>query len=1150
MSAAPLPEWLVELLPAAARAELQDALAGRARVRATALAPLARLLALCVAARTAREPLLVVVPEDADARRLADELDGLLGGEPAVLRLPALDADPYRGLPAHPSVAAQRVAALDRLAAGGPLVALVPVAGFLTPVPGRAAIRRWARDVRGGISLSLDGLAREAVSFGYRVVDVVGGPGDFARRGGLFDIWPPQEDAPLRVELFGDEVESVRRFDAGTQRTIGVVDGFRLLPAREAPIGPEQADRLLDALVGRARDVLADAEPTEEGLPRLLEEMLAGLEGAPRLYRDDVVPLQDLVPCTLVPWEPETLHDKLEARWEDLAQGHAEAQNAHVPPPAALYVDPAAVRARLDAAGLALAELPLVAEDGRAVLDLGGRTPRRYEGHVEALPKDLRRATDEGRPVVLVAKTPGRRERLKEILGEARLPFRTAEGDEPWEPGPGEIVLASGTLHEGVEFGGEGAIVLGENDLFGADPPPPPPRRRRSGGEAFVSDLRDLKQGDLVVHVDHGIGRYLGLSRRPVTGEELLLLEYASGDRLYVPVSRLDLVQKYSGGRESLQPLDRLGGPGWDRRRRKVSQAVEDMAEELLELYAKRKAVRAPAFQADSPWQREFEGAFPHELTQDQAEALADIKADLTAQRPMDRLLCGDVGFGKTEIAMRAAFKVAAEGYQVAVLAPTTVLAFQHLATFRARTAAWPIRTEMVSRFVTPQDAAATLEATAKGEVDILIGTHRLLSKDVKFKRLGLLVIDEEQRFGVRHKEQMKQLALGVHTLTLTATPIPRTLQLSLAGVRDMSVIETPPRNRHAIQTHLSPFAPSIVAAAVRNEVRRGGQIYYITPQVQGIEEVVGELRDLCPGVEIAHAHGQMPENTLEKVMLAFIRGDVQVLVATTIIENGLDIPRANTIVIREAHRFGLAQLYQMRGRVGRSDQRAYAYLLVPPRRDLSSDARRRLAALVEFTELGSGFRIAALDMEIRGAGEFLGARQSGHISAVGFELYAQLLEHAVRRLSGQPLPAPREPVAINLDVAAHLPEDYVPDPGQRLAVYKRLSSAEHVEEVRALLEETEDRFGPLPDAARNLFRIGELRIAAEAQGAVSIDWSGDAVSVRFGERPKLDADRLISLVRTDSGVRLSPAGVVRLRVPDPRADRIAAASLALKKLA
>ncbi len=1152
------PDWLPDLLPGSLVGGLAASLAGRgAPVLASSLSPVGRALALAAVARDAARSLLVLVADDATARSLAGELAALLAprGIPA-LRLPRLDADPWRGIPAHPAVAAERVAVLDRLARGGPLVVVAPVDALLVPVPGPGTVRSWGREIAVGAEVDLDRLARELVAGGWRAADVVTSPGDFARRGGVFDAWPPQEDAPLRVELFGDEVESIRSFDPATQRTTGRVTGFRLLPAREAPIGPGQADRLLDLLVGRAREVLAEAPATEEGLPRLLEEMLAGLEGAPRLYRDDLVPLDAWPGIVPVSWEPDDLLARLEAAWEDLEAAHREAEGDRLPPPRRVCVPPERVRRLVREAPLALSAVPL-AEDRREAIDLGARPAPSCEGGPTGVLPLLRRELARGGRVVLLARAPGRLDRLAEILEEGEIAHRRGDGEEPWPPGPGEVVLARGALPEGVEVSGEagggepgpGCLVLTDRELFGPEPPPPPPRRRR-GGEAFLSDLRDLGEGDLVVHVDHGIGRYRGLTRRPGTGEELLVLEYAEGNRLYVPVTRLDLVQKYSGGEAALVPLDRLGGTGWERRRRKVRKAVEEIAGELLELYAQRRAARAHAFGPDTDWQREFEAAFPHELTADQAAALAEIKADLSRNRPMDRLLCGDVGYGKTEVALRAAFKVIQEGYQVAVLVPTTVLAFQHLRTFRARMAGWPVRVEMVSRFVPPRETREILAATERGEVDVLIGTHRLLGRDVRFRRLGLLVIDEEQRFGVRHKEAIKRLSLGVHVLAMSATPIPRTLQMSLAGVRDLSVIETPPRNRLAIQTRLVPWSGSLVAAAIRNELRRGGQVFYVYPRVRGIEEIVHRLRELVPEARIAHAHGQMTEGRLEQVMLDFVQGRADVLVATTIIENGLDIPRANTILVHDAHRFGLSQLYQMRGRVGRSDVRAWAWLLVPGRRQLAADARRRLAALVEFSDLGAGFRIAAMDLEIRGAGELLGARQSGHIAAVGFEMYARLLEDAVRRLRGEPPGEEPEPVAINLGIEAFLPEDYVPEPGHRLEVYKRLSRAATGEELRALEEEVRDRFGRLPDPVRNLFRVAALRLAAVAQGAVAIDWLGDAVAVRYGERPRVAPERIVRLVQEDEDVRLSPAGVVRVRVADPRMDRVAAASLALRKLA
>jgi transcription-repair coupling factor (superfamily II helicase) len=1150
MTSRSLPDWTVELLPAESRAALGAALRGEGpALHASSLARSARSLALAALSFSSDRPLLVVTPNDPIARALAPELGALLGAAEAetVQRFPATDADPYRGIAAHPALAARRVAVLDSLVDGRTQVVVAPVEALLVPVPAGATLARWARTIGRGSEVDLDELALAAVTAGYRVVDVVGSPGDFARRGGLFDIWPPQEPLPLRVELFGDEVDSVRRFEVATQRTVTAVERFRMLPAREAPIGTREADALLDRLFGRAREVLVDDLGDEEDVARLASDRLAGLEAAPRLYRDDLVALDRLLSVHVAVWEPEDCVERLRESWEDRERAHAEAEGRELPAPGELYEPLDGLLGRLDAAPVTLGDLP-AAPPGRRTLELGGRPPRHFEGNLDDVLAALRTAQARGRPILLLARTPGRRRRLLEVLDDAGIERRVEGDDQPWAPVPGELVVAEGALDEGFELAPDGPIVFAEPDIFGPDPAPPPPRVRRGEG-AFLGSLRDLKPGDLVVHVDHGVGRYTGLGRRPVTGEELLELEYGGGDRLFVPVSRLDLVQKYTGGERSLVPLDRLGGPGWDRRRSRVRKAVERIAGELLELYARRQAVRAPSFRGDSEWQREFEEAFPHALTEDQRSALAEIKQDLVGPRPMDRLLCGDVGYGKTEVALRAVFKVIESGYQAAVLVPTTVLASQHLATFRARMAAWPIRIEMVSRFASPAEVRERLAAVAAGDVDVLVGTHRLLARDVRFRRLGLLVIDEEQRFGVRHKEAIKKLAVGVHVLAMSATPIPRTLQMSLAGVRDLSVIETPPRNRLAIKTQLAPWSDSLLASALRAELRRGGQVFFIHPRVEGVERLRDQLAELVPEAQIGVAHGQLPEAQLERVMLDFVRGAVQVLVATTIIENGLDIPRANTIVVNQAHRFGLAQLYQMRGRVGRSDQRAYAYLLVPSRRELTPEARRRLGALVEFSDLGAGFRIAALDLEIRGAGELLGARQSGHIAAVGFEMYIGMLERAVRELRGQPIEHAPEPVSVNLGVEAHLPESLVPDPGQRLAIYKRISAAEHSDEVAALAEEAADRFGQLPEAARNLFRIARVRLEAAAQGAVSIDFADGFIAVRYGERPRVDADKIVDLLQRDPDVRVSPTGVVRLRVPDPRADRIAAASLALRKL-
>jgi transcription-repair coupling factor (superfamily II helicase) len=766
--------------------------------------------------------------------------------------------------------------------------------------------------------------------------------------------------------------------------------------------------------------------------------------------------------------------------------------------------------------------------------------PPSYKGRLQDLAGDLGRAAP-GLTTLFLMESAGRIERLAEVLNEYGRPPRVL-GPDGAGPLPGgtpsaarapagaapSILVAPGRLSQGFVLGGIGLQVLTEREVFGEHAEREVRRRKVA---AFSPDFRDLKVGDLVVHVEHGIGRYAGIARMGEgEGErDFMLLTYEGGDRLYVPIDRLDLVQRYSGIAGGARPrLDRLGGPGWERTRRKVRKAMEEMARDLLDLYAARKASRGHAFSPDTPWQKEFEEAFPYEETPDQTRAIAEVKADMESDVAMDRLICGDVGFGKTEVAMRAAFKAVMDGRQVAVLCPTTVLAFQHLNTFRERFSSWPARIEMISRFKTPREQRAILKAAAEGAIDVLIGTHRILSGDVRFRELGLLIVDEEQRFGVRHKEAIKAIKKNVDVLTLTATPIPRTLQMSLAGIRDMSVIETPPENRLAIQTAIVPFREGVIAASIRNELKRAGQVYFVHNRVESIGSMGNLIRKLVPEARVGIAHGQMSEGALERTMLSFLEGEFDVLLTTTIIENGLDIPRVNTLVVNRADRFGLAQLYQLRGRVGRSDRRAYAYLLVPARKALPPIARRRLKALQEFTALGSGFRIAAMDLEIRGAGNLLGAEQSGHIAAVGFEMYCQLLERAVREMKGE-APPPEFKAQINLGVDIKIPEEYIPDFSERLVLYKRISSAADDEELGRIRAQVRDLYGEVPRQADTLLALAALRLSAERFRVRSIDYGGGRVQVRFGEDAPVSPERLADLASRRPGVSLTPAGLLRL---------------------
>ena len=680
---------------------------------------------------------------------------------------------------------------------------------------------------------------------------------------------------------------------------------------------------------------------------------------------------------------------------------------------------------------------------------------------------------------------------------------------------------------------------------------------------AFLSDFRDLKIGDYVVHIDHGIAQFQGLFQLDMSGgtsaaadnyaraigattqakeakREFMLLVYAEGTKLYVPVERLDLVQKFSSGESSEPKLDKLGGIAWAKTKAKAKRAMRDMAEELLKLYAERKLAARKPFSSDSHWQAEFEAAFPYELTPDQATAVADVKKSMEEPMPMDRLLCGDVGYGKTEVAMRAAFKAVMDGKQVALLAPTTVLAYQHYQTFKSRFAAFPVTVDLLSRFRNAKEQKEVVEAIEKGRVDVIVGTHRILSRDMVFKDLGLVIVDEEQRFGVAHKERLKQLKKRVDVLTMSATPIPRTLNMSLMGLRDMSVIETPPRDRLAIQTNVVPFTEQIIRAAIEQELQREGQVFFVHNRVESIDEVAALIKRIVPQARIVVAHGQMGEKEMEEAVLDFVAHKFDVLVATTIIENGIDIPRANTIIINRADAYGLSQLYQLRGRVGRSNRRAYAYLLIPGEAALTPIARKRLAAIREFSDLGAGFRIAALDLELRGGGNLLGGQQSGHIDAIGFDLYCQMLERTVNELRGEDI-VEEITTQLNLGVDTRIPDEYINDMSQRLRTYKRIASARSDEELAKIKDEIADRYGRLLESVENLFAYAKVRREAEALGILAIDRIADSLSIRLSEKARINPEALMKFLSENPNAKFTPNGVlkVKLNEGDELAQRV-----------
>lgn len=758
-------------------------------------------------------------------------------------------------------------------------------------------------------------------------------------------------------------------------------------------------------------------------------------------------------------------------------------------------------------------------------IELQSRSPRKFHGNIKDFVNEIKsKANEKGQPL-FVFQSNGLAERFAEILRDYDVVLP-------------ENSTAIGDLSSGFEIPALDLIVQTETDIFGettqheyqrTTDKRPSTKSKRS---AFVSDFRDLKAGDFVVHVDHGIGRFEGLQVLETGGvsREFMLLIYAENAKLYVPVERLDLVSRYSSGEATAPTLDRLGGIGWQKTKAKAKRAMRDMADELLRLYAERKLVAGFAFSADTPWQKEFEDAFPYQLTPDQAAAIEDSKTDMQTNIPMDRLVVGDVGYGKTEVAMRAAFKAVMDGKQVAVLTPTTILAYQHLETFKQRFSAFPVNIELLSRFRSPKEQKEVVAKTEKGEVDILIGTHRILSNDVKLPKIGLVVVDEEQRFGVAHKEKLKQLKKKVDVLTLSATPIPRTLNMSLLGMRDLSVIETPPRDRLAINTQVVQFSEGVIKSAIEVELARNGQIFFIHNRVETIETIAAHIQKIVPNARIAVGHGQMNEKALENIMLDFIAYKYDILVATTIIENGIDIPRANTIIINRADNYGLSQLYQLRGRVGRSNRRAYAYLLIPSEIELTPIARRRLSAIREFSDLGAGFRIAALDLELRGAGNILGGQQSGQIDVLGFDLYTKMLERTIQELKGEEI-EDETSVSLNLGVDVSIPNDYINETSQRLRTYKRISSADSEDALRRIYAEINDRYGKMSESVENLFEYARLRRLAEELHIVSVDKTKGGFTVKLGENAKIAPEKLMQFLTENENSNFSPSGILRVAV-------------------
>lgn len=1132
----------VEKLPAFSRV-VSHLRANTSRIRVSGLNPSAKTLLVSQLQKALSRPVILIVRNNEAADELLPVMQAfseLVGGtsSDSVVSLPARDVLPFQNLSPHPEIQEQRAIALWKIATGAASIVIAPVAATILRLNSTEYYADLARTLRRGESFDTNSLLEHLNSVGYNSTDVVEMPGEYALRGGILDVYSPEADRPVRIEFFGDEVESIRKFDPATQRSSTPADEVVLLPFSETPVREELLAAIHARLSGKR---LAGSEEIIEQAVRAGEvtvfpgwEFYAPVAGA-------VGSVFDLLPNAAVfADEPELLRSELDQFSERVEEAHERSGVGNLVRPSDLYISSDDWNEKVRSlSGADIEHLGIERADDVEAVEFHSQPSPRFHGSIPIMLEDVKRHLAENRRVLIAAPNTGELERLADFFTEYAVSFRLGSrtrGGESYADETsyfaGEVLtttLVKAYIPDGTILPDAGLAIFGTRDLFDeSESIVSRPQRQKSKTSAFLSDFRDLQVGDYVVHVEHGIGQYQGLKEinQGDGNTEFMVLEYAEGAKLYVPLTRLDLVQKYRS-QEGVKPtLNHLGTAAWAKTKARVRKAMKDMTEELLKLYAQRKTAQGHSFPADNEWMREFEDAFEYSETEDQDLAIKDVKRDMESQQPMDRLLCGDVGYGKTEVAMRAAFKAMSDNKQVAVLAPTTVLAFQHFETFKQRFAAFPVTIEMISRFRSPKQQKEILQRVEAGKVDVLIGTHRLLSKDVKFADLGLLIVDEEQRFGVRHKERLKQMRKEVDVLTMSATPIPRTLHMSLVGLRDMSVIETPPKDRIAIQTVVANWDFKLIRSAVAQELERGGQVYFVHNRVDTIWEIAAKLQELVPRARIIVGHGQMAEGELEKVMLKFMRHEADILVATTIIENGLDIPLCNTILINRADRFGLSELYQLRGRVGRSNRRAYAYLLLPAEVELTPIARRRLAALKEFSDLGAGFKIAALDLELRGAGNLLGGEQSGHIEAVGFDLYTQMLEQAVREMKGEAEPQPQ--AQLNLGLNIRIPAGYIAEENQRLRMYKRIAGVETDRQLTDVESELKDRYGDPPFPVQQLLRYAALRLQAAQAGVTGIERKRDLVSVRFRQDAPVDPARLAHFVSSQRGAQFLPDGTLK----------------------
>jgi transcription-repair coupling factor (superfamily II helicase) len=1045
---------------------------------------------------------------DVQARRFYDDFSFFLGDKALLFTsretmLYDVEAKSYDAV-------FQRIGVLDRICTGQYEFLVTSAEVLMQKLITPKIFTAYTLSYKVGQRVELQKLSSSLISMGYEHVSSVEGMGQYTVRGGIIDIFPVNDENAVRIELFDDEIDSIRTFDISTQRSIGKIESLRIIPARELVYAPQDQQRIVSLIEKELADYIAH---TENKLPEkqaddlktrinsdidrfITDYYFPGIDRYIPLIIENPVQITDYAGGALVfADEPQRITSHIKnilSDHNDTCKNLLE-KGSILPSALGVFFNEYETEKKLKSSQtIYLNALPPEGLDSRAGFSILSRQIASYQGHIDLLIEDLKNWKEKKYRIVILSEAKGRGERLKETLFSSGLESVYSEEGSDLEPG--QIIITHGSLNKGFEYPSIRFAVVSDREAFGLDRKHKRLHTRDKGRK--INLFTDLNIGDYVVHQSHGIGQYVGIEKLSVENvkRDYLKIKYQEGGYLYIPSSQLDLIQKYIGSEGKAPKLNKLGGTEWVKTRKKVKESLREIAQELILLYAKRQSAEGYAFSVDSIWQKQFEDMFPYEETEDQLKCIEEIKRDMELKRPMDRLLCGDVGYGKTEVAMRSVFKAVSDGKQVAYLVPTTVLAQQHYKTFSERMKDFPVTVDVLSRFRSQSEQKNILKNVKIGMVDILIGTHRLLQKDIQFKDLGLLVVDEEQRFGVGHKEKLKNLRPNVDVLTLTATPIPRTLHMSLVGIRDISVIEDPPENRLPVQTYVMEYNPDVIRDAVMREIGRKGQVFYLYNRVRTIERKAFELQTLIPDARIGIAHGQMSERELEDIMFDFIDGKYDVLVCTTIIESGLDMPNVNTIIIEEADKMGLAQLHQLRGRVGRSNVMAYAYVTYKRDKALSEIAEKRLQAIKEFTELGSGFKIAMRDLEIRGAGNLLGAQQHGHMEAVGYDMYCRLLDESVRELRGEPVEDMETEFTIDINVSAYIDNEYIHAEDQKIEMYKKIASIQDEQDVNDVQDELIDRYGDIPEPVENLIEIAYLKAIAKEQGFSSITEKNDSV--------------------------------------------------------